>query len=404
MPTCSARSLPRWRSERAKVRAMQLGTFWRRALALAALLAATLCAEAGFGEPGGTLPAELDTAYAELRAHPYEMQLLLSFGTSKGGSAGHLALALREPGADDDIVYSANFYADRSPRHAQGFYTQALMLAVPKKEYLYGTASSLGPTASFGLDYGEVYKRTVIGIRVSGVPQAERDALRAFFDRLNADYQAKAAATDYHAGEITYDYMNLNCAKTIGAAFRHGAGYDTLLVRDPLPLSGVLRAVAAVSANIPTEMAMKLVRQWQARGYGMDVVLYRKWPHSPYADPHDDPPRAFASLPDRFPSVLSLDFRADEGQYEDEDNLYAMYLLRLMTRHALTIDAATQTLQLQTNPDRLNYAQADEQARSAAQAESKILLRRLPVGLRSAAGVIGEPHRPYDFTSPRPQP
>jgi hypothetical protein len=278
------------------------------------------------------------------------------------------------------------------------------MLAVPKKEYLYGTRSSLGPTASFGLDFGEIYKRSVVGIRVGGVPQAERDALRAFFDRLNADYRAKAAATEYHTGEITYDYMNLNCAKTIGAAFRHGAGYGTLEVRDPLPLSGVIRAIAAVSANIPTEMALKLMREWRARGYHLDVVLYRKWPHSPWADPHDDPPRAFATLPDRFPSVLSLDFRADEGQYEDEDNLYAMYLLRFLTRHALSIDAATQTLVLHTNPGHLPFTQADEQARSAAQSESKALLRRLPVGLRSAAGVIAEPHRPYDFASARPEP
>jgi hypothetical protein len=383
---------------------MRAGTLARRALAAATLLAAALCSAADFGTPGGPPPGRLDEVFEQLRADPYDIELMLSFGTSKGGSAGHLALALREPGAADDIVYSTNFYADRSPEHAQGFYTDALMIAVPKKEYLYGTQSSLGPTASFGLDYGEVYKRSVIGIRVDGVPQSERDALRAFFARLNADYRAKAPSTTYHGAEITYDYMNLNCAKTIGAAFRHGAGYDTLEVRDPLPLAGAVRAIAAVSANIPTEMAMKLMRQWQARGYGMNVVLYHKWPHSPYADPHDDPPRAFAALPDRFPSVLSLDFRADAGQYEDEDNLYAMYLLRFLAQHALSIDAATQSLQLQTNANRLPFAQADAQARSAAQDESKLLLRRLPVGLRSAAGFVGEPHRPYDFSSPRPQP
>ena len=375
----------------------------RRGLAAAALWGAALCAAAaGFGEPGGPPPAGLAQVFGTLREQPYDMELLLSFGTSKGGSAGHLALALREPGSDDDTVYSANFYADRDPKHAQGFYTDALMVAVPKQQYLYGTQSVLGPTASFGLDYGEVYKRTVIGIRVAGVPQAERDALRAFFARLNDDYRAKAASAPYHSGEITYDYMNLNCAKTIGAAFRHGAGYDTLVVRDPLPLSGAVRAIAAVSANIPTEMALKLVQQWRARGYGLDAVLYRKWPRSPYADPHDDPPVAFSALPDRFPSVLSLDFRADEGHYEDEDNLYAMYLLRYLSRWALQIDAATLALQLQANPNAMPYAQADAQAREAARAESKNVLRRLPVGVRSAAGFLGEPYRPYDFSSLRP--
>jgi hypothetical protein len=377
----------------------------RRASAAAALLGAALCsAAAGFGEPGGPPPAGLAEAFVQLRAEPYDMELLLSFGTSKGGSAGHLALALREPGSDADTVYSANFYADRDPKHAQGFHTDALMIAVPKQEYLYGKQSSLGPTASFGLDYGEVYKRSVIGIRVHGAPLAERDALRSFFARLNDDYRARATSTPYHDGEITYDYMNLNCAKTIGAAFRHGAGYDTLEVRDPLPLASAVRAIAAVSANIPTEMALKLIEQWHARGYKLDAVLYRKWPNSPYADAHDDPPRAFGTLPDRFPSVLSLDFRADDGHYEDEDNLYAMYLLRYLSRHALQIDASTQALRVLPNADVLPYPQAAQQARAAAQSESKNVLRRLPVGVRSAAGLLGEPYRPYDFGSPRNPP
>jgi len=398
MPTCSARALPHSPPE------MPLGEWLRRALAAAAVLVAGLCSAAGFSEPGGPPPAGLPEAFVQLHADPYDMELLLSFGTSKGGSAGHLALALREPGADDDTVYSANFYADRDPKHARSFYTDELMLAVPKQEYLYSTQSSLGPKAAFGLDYGEIYKRSVIGIRVQGVPLAEREALRAFFRRLNDDYRAQAASTNYHRGEITYDYMNLNCAKTIGAAFRHGAGYDTLEVRDPLPLASALRAIAAVSANIPTEMALKLMEQWHARGYAMDVVLYRKWPHSPFVDPHDDPPLAFSALPDRFPSVLSLDFRADGGHYEDEDNLYAMYLLRFLSRHALQVDPSTLALQLQTNPAALPYAQAAPQARTAARNESKNLLRRLPVGVRSAAGFIGEAHRPYDFGSPRPSP
>ena len=34
-------------------------------------------------------------------------------------------------------------------------------------------------------------------------------------------------------------------------------------------------AVAAANANIPTEMALKLMREWNARGYGLDAVLRR---------------------------------------------------------------------------------------------------------------------------------
>lgn len=377
----------------------------RIALLVAALLAQTLAAAAGFGEPGGPLPRQLDAVFEQLRADPYAMELLISFGTSKGGSAGHLALALRDRNDDgDDTVYSANFYADRDPKHAQGFYTRELMVAVPKKEYLYGTRSSLGETASFGLDYGEIYKRSVIGIRVYGVPPAEVDALRQFFQRLNDDYARRASTTDYHSGEIGYDYMNLNCAKTIGAAFKYGAGYVALELRDPLPLSPLVRAIAAVSANIPAEMAGHLMEQWHARGYALDVVLYKKWPHSAWVDPHDEPTLAFGALPDRFPSVLSLDFRADAGQYEDEDNLYLMHLLRRLGRYGLAIDAGTLALQLtHSRGTTLPYVEASQQAREQARKDSKNLLRRLPVGLRDAAGFVDEASHPYDFTAPSPE-
>jgi hypothetical protein len=112
-----------------------------------------------------------------------------------------------------------------------GFYTEDLMIGVPKKEYLFKTRSSLGDTAAFGLDFGEIYKRSVIGVRVYGVPAGEKEALIvAYFRRINDDYQRQARNTEYHDGEIKYDYMRLNCAKTIGSAFRFGAGYENLEV------------------------------------------------------------------------------------------------------------------------------------------------------------------------------
>ena len=140
----------------------------RAILAVLAISGAAQAAE--FGSPGGPPPSNLDEISSVLRQDPYDLELLISFGTSKGGSAGHLALALRDGAPGDDLVYSANFYADRNPKHAEHHYTDNLMAAIPKKEYLYGTSSSLGPKGSFGLDFGEVYKRSVIGVRVRGVP------------------------------------------------------------------------------------------------------------------------------------------------------------------------------------------------------------------------------------------
>ena len=139
--------------------------------AAAALAFAAELAAADFGTRGGPVPANVDEVANVLRQDPYDMELLISFGTSKGGSAGHLALAIRGQTPDDDMVYSANFYADRKREHEEHFYTDELMIRVPKKEYLFGTTSSLGERASFGLDFGEIYKRSVIGVPECPMPK-----------------------------------------------------------------------------------------------------------------------------------------------------------------------------------------------------------------------------------------
>jgi len=360
---------------------------WCVVVALAFAAAATA---ADFGTPGGPAPANVDAISQALRKDPYDLELLISFGTSKGGSAGHLALAIRDPATDDDVVYSANFYADRAPEHA-GRYNEDLMLAIPKKEYLFGTTSSLGEKAAFGLDYGEIYKRSVIGVRVRGVSAREKEALAAFFRRINEDYRRRAEETEYHDDEIRYGYLHLNCAKTIGAAFRHGAGYGNLEIASARFLSG-LRVVAAVNANIPTEMAVKLIREWSTRGYAMDVVLYRKYEGSGYVDPLEEEKVAFRDLPNRFPSVLSRDFRREEGRYEDYDNLYAMYLLHNMGRYSIRVNARTKLLEIEKTAKPLPYGDADARAARSAHRDSENARGGRP--FRPSGTAIGE--RPDD--------
>lgn len=186
------------------------------------------------------------------------------------------------------------------------------MVRIPKNEYLFGTVSSVDDKASFGLDYGEIYKRSIIGVRIYGVPVAEKEALTDFFKRINDDYHNRVRRTEYHGGEIAYDYLNLNCAKTIGAGFKYGAGYEDLVVKSG-PILSARKVASAVRANIPTEMAMKLLDAWNARGYWLDVVLYKKYGGSTYVDPHEDEKVAFKDLPNRFPSVLSVDFKRELG-------------------------------------------------------------------------------------------
>ncbi|HET7401366.1 MAG TPA: hypothetical protein VFJ62_06275, partial [Usitatibacter sp.] len=343
--------------------------------AAASLLATRAAIAAEFATPGGPEPGNLDAVMDALHAEGADVELLISFGTSKGGSAGHLAVALRGELAGDDAVYSANFYADRAPEHASGFHTADLMLRIPKKEYLYRTRSTLGEKASFGLDFGEVYKRSVAGVRVFGVPEAERQAIAAYFARMNDDYHARAHDTQYHRGEVRYGYTDLNCAKTIGSAYRFGAGYDNVHMNSA-PRLAVRKAATYLKANTPSEMAMQLMREFDARGYRMDVVLYRKYPGSPWIDPHDDKPVAFRDLPNRFPSAISLDFRNDARAYEDYDNLFAMYLLHNLARHAVSVDPETQRLQV-TSAEPMPFAPASQRAAADAESDSKGFLRRL---------------------------
>lgn len=353
----------------------RLAATWCAAIAFA--FAASAHA-ADFASPGGPEPANIDAIAEVLRKDAYDLELLISFGTSKGGSAGHLALAIRDGVQGDDLVYSANFYADRSPEHEGRHYTDELMVRVPKQEYLFRTASSLGDKASFGLDFGEIYKRSVVGVRVYGVPAAEKQALAAFFARINDDFRRRAKATEYHDDEIRYDYLRLNCAKTIGAGFRFGAGYTNLAVKDARLLPARTRAVAAASANIPTEMAMKLIREWNARGYALDTVLYKKYEGSTWVDPHEEQKVAFRDLPNRFPSVLSRDFRKEQGQYEDYDNLYAMYLLYNLGKHSVRVNDATKLLEIEKSKEPMAYAQAAEHAEQSARSDSASFRRREP--------------------------
>jgi len=360
-----------------------------------AFMFAADAAAADFGTKGGPEPANVDAIAEVLRQDPYDMELLISYGTSKGGSAGHLALAIRDQAPGDDVVYSANFYADRKPDHEKGFYTGDLMVRIPKKEYLFGTASSLGDTASFGLDFGEIYKRSVIGVRVYGVPAGEKEALTAFFKRINDDYHNRARNTEYHDREIRYDYMRLNCAKTIGMGFKLGAGYKDLEVTSARLLSG-RRVVAAANANIPTEMAMRLLKEWNARGYGMDVVLYKKYEGSTYVDPHEEEKVAFKDLPNRFPSVLSRDFRREQGRYEDIDNLFAMYVLYNMGKYSVRVNGETKLLEIEKTKTPMAYPEAAAIATQSARSDSENFRRRLPFQPRGT-GI----EEPTDNTQPR---
>jgi hypothetical protein len=136
-------------------------------------------------------------------------------------------------------------------------------------------------------------------------------------------------------------------------------------------------------------MALKLLDAWNARGYRMDVVLYRKYPGSAYVDPREDEKVAFRDLPNRFPSVLSRDFRKEQGQYEDVDNLYAMYLLYNLGRYAVRVDEAAKLLAVVEGGKSMAYPEAAADAARSARSDSEGFRLRKP--FRRQGTEVGSP-------------
>src|SRR5258705_13569309 len=97
-----------------------------------ALAAAAMGAE--FATPGAPAPANIDEIARLLRQDPYDLELLISYGTSKGGSAGHLALAIRDEASGEDLADAPNFYPARPPGQARGSYPAGPMARVQRRE------------------------------------------------------------------------------------------------------------------------------------------------------------------------------------------------------------------------------------------------------------------------------
>ena len=337
----------------------------------------TVVMAAEFGHKDGPDIENIDEMMRISRNEPYSVELLISFGTSKGGSAGHLAVAIKDQIADDDLVYSANFYADRSEEHSNGgYYTDDLMCMIPKSEYLFKTRSSLGEDGSFGLDMGEVFKRSVIGVRINGLSEKSIEGMTKFFHKMNDDFHSRAVDTNYHKGEVVYDYMNLNCAKTIAYGFKYGIGFDGLDINGTSFWSQ-LNPVGALKANVPTEMAIRIMREALQEGCTFETVLYKKFEHSTYVNPHETEMGQFKDMMNRFPSVLSLDYNSDQGSYEDYDNLYAMNLFYNLGRMSIIVDDQSKLLKVEAEKKPMTFEKAHAASHTSAIDEKRHLARRL---------------------------
>jgi hypothetical protein len=106
----------------------------------------------------------------------------------------------------------------------------------------------------------------------------------------------------------------------------------------------------------------------------MEVVRYQKIAGSNYVDPRDDEGVAFKDLPDRRPSVLSRDFRREAGEYEDFDNLYAMYLFQNLGHLGVHANERTGLLEIDLEQTPMPYARASELAAKSARAHGEMAI------------------------------
>jgi hypothetical protein len=187
--------------------------------------------------------------------------------------------------------------------------------------------------------------------------------------------------------------MNLNCAKTVGLAFKYGAGLDDLPIKGTSFWSR-LNPFSATKANLPTEMAMQLIETFAERNCTFDVVLYKKWVGSTYVDPLEGSGMMYKDLPNRFPSVLSLDYMENQGSYEDYHNLFAMYLLYYLGRYSIVLNGETRRLEIEHKKEPDGYATARSKADESAEKDKKHFLRRLVFrawGIKLDSGVDNTP-------------
>jgi|GEM_PF-519895 hypothetical protein len=333
--------------------------------------------EIPFGHPGGPAIQGVDKVISMLREDPYQLEILMSFGTSTGGAAGHLALSIRDPQTNEETVHSANFYADRTEEHSGGHYVDDVVMAIPKKEYIFGVKSSISKDASFGLDYGEIFKRSLVGVRLNGLTIEEVRSIQAFYQQVNQDYRERRDDTDYFRGEVVYDYMNFNCAKSVALALKHGGGISEVKVKGNHIL-GNTPYLKMIFAHTPTSTTMNILKVAQERNWDVSAVLYKRFEGSTYLDHESE--TEFKDLPNRFPSFKSLDYFQGSKNFEDWDNLYAMNLLYELGKFSFVISAAQQRVLLEKQKNPTSLSEAVEIARQAASKKSKNVLRRLVRG------------------------
>ena len=202
---------------------------------------------------------------------------------------------------------------------------------------------------------------SVVAIRVWGSTIEDCLKLAEFSRQMNIDYKVQSRPNYLPGSSFKYNYYSLNCAQCINLAF-HVIGWQDIPVPNEAVVSRLVKA-AFDSTATPMRTALALMEACDARGYGLDIVVFKKIPGSTFAS--EIGKDYFGDLPNRFPAVVSLDFANAPSEYESYDNIFNMYLFYGLTRCRIGVKEQDELLTdwLYVDNEEKNVSMADIQAR-----------------------------------------
>jgi hypothetical protein len=102
--------------------------------------------------------------------------------------------------------------------------------------------------------------------------------------------------------------------------------------------------------------------------------------------------------------VLSRDFRREQGQYEDYDNLFAGYFLYNIATYSVRVNDGTKRLEIEKRKRPMAYPVAVERAARDAKADSESFRRGSVFRTKGTNVEAAENWRLYTFTNEDSQP
>ena len=144
-------------------------------------------------------------------------------------------------------------------------------------------------------------------------------------------------------------------------------------------------------AHTPSGTALSVLECLNELGYRFDVILYQKYPHSNYIDPHDEKEVPFKKLSNRFPSIPSLgkkkeikkkkiekknlecpDFLQKTENFDSFGNLYLMHLYNNMMKYSFNWNYDKLIFQYTNCPLSFNDAHALATQEASSKSKGKI--------------------------------